>query len=165
MTRWFDLFNHNQYERKHCGWAWLIRDQALQFLWDLVHILMHALNNFSRPYGRLLLLEKPGSILLKVKNTKQKIILVLFIKMMTRQRIRANYCLKDLVTFYWMTKIQKIWICCLKQLGSILLNEKTSAKSRLKAMSCWHGEKKYGTYGHCDKALLILKINSVLLSW
>ena len=107
MTRWFDLFNHNQYERKHCGWAWLIRGQALQFLWDLVHILMHALNNFSRPYGRLLLLEKPGSILLKVKNTKQKIILVLFIKMMTRQRIRANYCLKDLVTFYWMTKIQK----------------------------------------------------------
>ena len=42
---------------------------------------------------------------------------------MVRQRIRTNYCLKDLVTV-WMTKTQKIWICCLKQPGSILLNKK-----------------------------------------
>ena len=41
---------------------------------------------------------------------------------MVRQRIR-NYCLKGLVTV-WMTKTQKIWICCLKQPGSILLNKK-----------------------------------------
>ena len=48
--------------------------------------------------------------------------MVPFYKMMTRQRIR-NYCLKDLVTF-WMTKLQKSWICCLEQLGSIILNQK-----------------------------------------
>ena len=86
----------------------------------------------------MFLLKKPGSILLKDKNTKQKMILVVeklaitlygplwrlvpFSKMI-RQRIKTNYCLKDLVTF-WMTKAQKIWICCLKQLGSILLNRK-----------------------------------------
>ena len=63
----------------------------------------------------MLLLEKPVSILLKNKNTEQKMILVIeklaialyelleslvpFSKMMVRQRIRTNYCLKDLVTF------------------------------------------------------------------
>ena len=46
-----------------------------------------------------------------------------FSEMMERQRIRTNYCLKDLVKV-WMTKTQKIWICCLKQPGSILLNKK-----------------------------------------
>ena len=46
-----------------------------------------------------------------------------FTKMMVRQRIRTNYCLKDLLTV-WMTKAQKIWIRCLKQLGRILLNKK-----------------------------------------
>ena len=39
------------------------------------------------------------------------------------QRIRTIYCFKDLIIF-WMTRTQKIWICCLKQLGSILLNKK-----------------------------------------
>ena len=43
---------------------------------------------------------------------------------MTREIIRTNYCLEDLVIF-WMTKTQKIWICCLKQIGFILTNEKT----------------------------------------
>ena len=63
----------------------------------------------------MLLLEKPVSILLKDKNTEQKMILLIeklaitlyglleslvpFSKMMVRQRIRTNYCLKDLVTF------------------------------------------------------------------
>ena len=43
---------------------------------------------------------------------------------MVRQRIRTNYCLKNLVTV-WMTKRQKISICCLKQQsGSILLDKK-----------------------------------------
>ena len=80
----------------------------------------------------------------KRQNTEQKMILVIeklhitlyglleslvpFSKMMVRQRIRTNYCLKDFVTF-WMTKTQKTWICCLKQLGCILLNnKKTSMK-------------------------------------
>ena len=43
LTQWFDLFNHNQKEREHCGKTWLIRAQALQILWDSIHILMHAL--------------------------------------------------------------------------------------------------------------------------
>ena len=29
LTRRFDLFNHNQQERKYCGKAWLIRAQPL----------------------------------------------------------------------------------------------------------------------------------------
>ena len=63
----------------------------------------------------MFLLEKPGSILWKDKNKRQKIILVVeklaitlygpfqslvpFSKMIVRQRIRTNYFLKDLVTF------------------------------------------------------------------
>ena len=63
----------------------------------------------------MLLLEKPSSILWKDKNMKQKMILVVeklaitlygplqslvpLSKMMVRQKIRTNYCLKDLVIF------------------------------------------------------------------
>ena len=47
LTRWFDLFNHNQWERKHCGRTWLIRAQDLQILKDSVHTLAHALNNLQ----------------------------------------------------------------------------------------------------------------------
>ena len=55
LARWFDLFNHNPYEQKDQGRIWLIiRTQALQTLWASAHILMHALNNFFRPYGRQL---------------------------------------------------------------------------------------------------------------
>ena len=52
LTQQFYLLNHNPYERKHCGKAWLIRARTLQILWDSVHILKlaRALNNLS-PYG------------------------------------------------------------------------------------------------------------------
>ena len=36
LTRWFDLFNHNQKEWKNCKKIWLVRAQALQILWDSV---------------------------------------------------------------------------------------------------------------------------------
>ena len=52
LTQWFDLFNHNLQEQKHRWRIWLERTQALQILWVSVHILTHALNNFSRPYVR-----------------------------------------------------------------------------------------------------------------
>ena len=47
LTRWFDLFNHNQWERKHCGRTWLIRPQDLQILKYSVHTLAHALSNLQ----------------------------------------------------------------------------------------------------------------------
>ena len=69
----------------------------------------------SMKKNNMLLLEKLGSIVLKDKNTKQKILLVVekltitlygplqssvpFSKMIVRQRIRPNYCLRDSVTF------------------------------------------------------------------
>ena len=44
---------------------------------------------------------------------------------MTRQKIITIYCFNDLITFYSIRKqTNKKRLCCLKQLGSILLNEK-----------------------------------------
>ena len=69
----------------------------------------------SMKKNNMLLLQKPGPILLKDKNTKQKMILVVeklattlygplrslvpISKMMVRQRMIKNYYLKNLVTF------------------------------------------------------------------
>ena len=39
LTRWFDLFNHNLEERKHCGRTWLVRAQ--RFL-DFVRFQLHT---------------------------------------------------------------------------------------------------------------------------
>ena len=39
------LVNHNLQEEKHHGRTWLIRAQALQILWDFVHILTDELNS------------------------------------------------------------------------------------------------------------------------
>ena len=112
------------------------------FIYIYTFLLSSSIVGKSMKKKNLLLLEKPGIVLLKNKNTKQKMILVVeklaialygpfqslvsFSKAMVRQRIKTNYCLKDLVTV-WMTKTQKTWICCLKQLGSILLNKKKAS--------------------------------------
>ena len=39
LTRWFDLFNYNPEERKHCGRTWLVRAQ--RFL-DFVRFRLHT---------------------------------------------------------------------------------------------------------------------------
>ena len=86
LTRWFDLFNHNPQEQKHCRRTWLIRAQALQILWDSVHILMHALNNFCRPYGRQLWQAT-------LRKTKVKLQLLTDINMLLLvERIRGETC-------------------------------------------------------------------------
>ena len=51
LTWWFDLLNHNSWERKHCDRNWLIKNRTLWILWDSIHILTRAVNNLCRPYG------------------------------------------------------------------------------------------------------------------
>ena len=55
VTQSLDLFNHNQWERKGSKRTWSIKAQALQILWDSVHILTRQLTSIitERTYSFL----------------------------------------------------------------------------------------------------------------